>query len=90
MTGRVDQVQLVHLPVGGGVGQANGLALYSDAPFSFQIHGVQDLVSEIPQGHQVHGLDEPVRQSGLTVVDVGADAEISDVYHVKVHRRCYV
>ena len=78
----VDQVELVFFAVGGGVGQADGVALDGDAPLPFQVHGVEELVAELAVLHHAGPLDEAVRQGGLAVVDMGDDAEVADVGHI--------
>ena len=78
----VDEIEFVFFAVVTGVGQADGVALDGDAPLPFQVHGVQDLVAELAVLHHAGPLDEPVRQRGLAVVDMGDDAEIADVGHI--------
>jgi hypothetical protein len=79
--GRVDQVELVHPAVPGGVRQRDGVRLDGDPAFPFEVHGVEDLVAELPVLHRAAALDEAVGQRGLAVVDVGDDAEVADVVH---------
>ena len=50
MPGSVDQVEHIRPSVGRRVVEPNRLRLDGDAPFPFQIHGVEDLVSHIPLG----------------------------------------
>ena len=77
--GRVDQVELVVDAVRGGVAHPDGVQLDRDAALALQVHGVEDLLAHLALVERAGGLDEPVRQSGLAVVDVGDDAEIADV-----------
>ena len=77
----VDQVQLVFLPVLGGIGQGDGLALDGDAPLPFDVHGVEDLVAELAVLHHAGPLDQPVGQGRFAVVDMGDDAEVANVGH---------
>ena len=79
--GRVDQVELVGPPVLRGVGQADGVGLDRDAALALEVHGVEDLVAELPRLHRPAALDEAVGERRLAVVDVGDDAEVPDVVH---------
>ena len=77
----VDEIQGIGLSVPGGIGQANRLAFYRDAPFPFNIHRVQNLVLKIPFGNDVGGFNQTVRQSGFAVINMGDNAEVSDMLH---------
>ena len=79
--GRVDQVQLVVVPVRGMIGERDRVALDGDAPFTFDVHLVQQLISEFSLRDTAAGLDEPIGQRGFAVIDVGDDAEVSDEFH---------
>ena len=78
VTGGVDQIQGVALPVGGGVVQPDRAGFDGDAPLPLQIHIVQKLALHLALLHRPAQLNEPVGQGGFSVVDVGNDAEISD------------
>ncbi len=54
MTGGVNQVQLIYLPVFSGVGQTDGLAFDGDAPFTFDVHVVEQLVFELTDRDLLH------------------------------------
>ena len=75
----IDEVQLIVLPVLGTVGQPDSPSLDGDAPLPLQIHIVQQLVRHLPLCHCPAGLQQPVRQRGLAMVDVGNDRKISDI-----------
>ena len=75
----VDQVELIALAVPGLVGQPDRPCLDGDAPLSLQVHVVQQLALHLPLGYGVARLDQPVGQRGLAVVNVGDDAEISNL-----------
>jgi hypothetical protein len=67
------------------IGNRNGLAFYGDAPFPFNVHGIQNLILEIPVLHEVALLNEPVCQGGLSMVNMGYDAKVTDIrgcYHI--------
>ena len=82
MPGGVDQVELEVLPGPIGVWQGDGVALDGNAPFTLEIHGVQDLFPEIPGAYQTGVLDEAVGQGGFPVIDVGNDAEVTGLAHI--------
>jgi hypothetical protein len=79
--GRVDQVELVRLPIPGRVRQRDGVRLDRDAALPLEVHRVEDLVAELPVFHRSAALDEAVGQCRLAVVDVGDDAEVADLVH---------
>ena len=75
----VDEVQGVDLPVLRLIKQVDGPGLDGDAPFTLQVHIVQELVFHFPLGDGVALFQQAVRQGGLAVVDVGDDGKIADV-----------
>src|SRR5207344_3456359 len=81
VTGRVYEIELVRLPVPGRVRQGDRIRLDRDPALPLQVHGVEDLVAKLPVLHRSAALDEAVRQRRLAVVDVGDDAEVTDVVH---------
>jgi hypothetical protein len=79
--GGVDQVEFEVLPGPAGVWQGDGVALDGNAPFTLQIHSVQDLVPEIPVAYESGVLDKAISQGGLAVIDVGDDAKVAGLGH---------
>ena len=79
---RVDQIQLVFLTVGGCVGKRDRFALDRDAAFAFDVHRVENLVVKFALRHTTTGLDQPIGQRRLAVIDVGDNAEVTNVFHV--------
>ena len=75
----VDEVQGVDLAVLGLVEQVHGPGLDGDAPLPLQVHVVQNLVLHLPLRHGVAQLQQPVRQRGLAMVDVGNDGKVADM-----------
>ena len=69
----VDEVQLVDLSVLGLVVQPDGPGLDGNAPFLFQVHVVQHLALHLPLADSLALFQQPVRQRGLAVVNVGND-----------------
>ena len=80
---RVDQVESIGLAVLCPVGERDGLAFDRDAPLALDVHVVEDLVLEIPVVHDAGVLDQTVGQSGLPMVDMGDDTEVSYIIHVR-------
>jgi hypothetical protein len=64
------------------------LGFDGDAPFPFDVHRVQDLVSKIPVLYKTRILDQTVGQGGFPMVNMGYDAEISNVSHINYIYRC--
>ena len=82
MTGRVDEVEMIGHAIPGRVRQAYGLAFDGNSPLSFDIHGIQDLILEVPVRNHIRKLNESVGQRGFAMVDMGDDAEISNIFHI--------
>ena len=78
----VDQVQDVLFSVLGLVVEAGGLQLDGDSPLPFNIHVVQILFLHIPGLYQTRLLNQPVRQSGLAVIDMSNNTEISYILQI--------
>ena len=78
MPGGVDQVQHVIPPVGGPVGEAYRLRLDRDSALALELHAVEHLLAHLALGQSAAGLDQPVGERGLAVVDVGDDGEVAD------------
>ncbi len=71
--GRVDQVQLVALPL-----DADGLRLDRDAALALEIHRVEHLLAHLPLGERRGQLEDAVGERRLAVVDVRDDGEVAD------------
>ena len=81
MTRRVDEVQLVALPIFRVVVQRDALRLDGDAAFALERHRVEHLALHLTGVKPAAELDETVGQRRLAVVDMGDDREIADVLH---------
>ena len=81
VAGGVDQVELVRLTVFRRVVQRDRVAFDRDASFSLDVHRIEHLVVKLTLSHTATRLNQPVRQGGLSVIDVGDDAKIADVFH---------
>ncbi len=81
VAGRVDQVEVVDLPVARLVVQRGGLRLDGDAALALDVHRVEQLGFHLALGQAAAALDQAIRQRRLAMVDVRDDREISDVVH---------
>ena len=79
VTGRVDQVQLVRLAVGGVEQHAHRLRLDRDPSLPLQVHRVEQLRSHVAHLDRLRQLEDAVGQRRLPMVDVGDDREVADV-----------
>ena len=78
MSGRIDQVEDIFVPVVRFIDDAAGLRLDRNASLALQIHVIQDLRLHFPLCKKPGFLDDAVRQGRLTVIDVGNDAKVSN------------
>ena len=85
VAGRVHQVQDIGLAIVSLVGQAHGLGLDGDPALALDLHVVEHLFSHLALGERAGLLDQPVRQRGFAVVDVGDDGKIADVVERRRH-----
>ena len=81
VAGRVDQVQF-ELLLALLVAHGDRARLDRDAPCALQLHVVEQLLFHQPRIDGPGGLEQPVGQGALAVVDVRDDAEIADVVAV--------
>ena len=89
MAGRINQVQLVFLPVQGLVVEPDGGHLDRDAALALDVHRVEELLLHVPPLDRPGELQEPVGQRRLAVVNVGDDAKVADVLLVVFHALYY-
>ncbi len=76
----VDQMEQVVLSVLCVIDQLDGIQLDGDPPFPLQVHGVQNLIFHLPLLHGIRHFQDPVRQSGLAVVDMGDDGKVAYIF----------
>ena len=92
----VHEIERVLLAVLGPVLHGDRVRLDRNPSLTLQIHGVEQLILLVAVGDGVGHLQQSVGKGGLSVVDVGDDAEVSDMRygHGKlvniVHRRKWV
>ena len=77
----VDQIEHKILSILRLVRHLNGVAFDGDSTLSFEVHIVERLVLHLPLCNGSSGLEESIGQGAFAVVDVGNDAEISNVFH---------
>ena len=75
---RVDQVEDILLPVVRFIDRSYSLRLDGDASLSLKVHVIQDLLLHLTLRQKTGHLNDPVSQSGLAMVNMGYNTEISD------------
>jgi hypothetical protein len=83
VSGGVNQVDLVGLPGNSRVGHAHGRGLDCYAFLALQVHVVENLVLHVTLGNGARCLEEAIGQRRFAVIDMGDDAEVSNV--VSIH-----
>ena len=78
MARRVDQVELVGVPVLRGVHHADGVRLDGDAALPLQVHGVEYLGLHLARGERSGQLQQAVSQRGFAMIDMGNDGKIAE------------
>ena len=78
MSGGIDQIINIFFAVFCFVYNTDCLGLDGDPPFPLQFHIIQHLGLHLPAGQRAGLLDDPVRQGGFAVVDVGDNTKITD------------
>ena len=75
---RIDQVEHILLPVLRLVNRTHCLCLDRDSSLPLQVHIVQHLRLHLTTGQKPRHLDDPVRQRGLSVINMCDNTKISD------------
>ena len=81
MAGRIDEIEVVDLPVFGFVLQRSGLSLDGYPTLFFDIHRVKNLCFHLTCFEPSAALDQSICESGFAVINVRNDRKISDVIH---------
>ena len=79
VAGGVDQVELVNLAVLRLVTHRDRMGLDGDATLAFQVHGIEQLRLHVAGGDGAGAVQQAVGKRRLPMVNMGDDAEISDV-----------
>ncbi len=85
MPGGVDEVEHVLLAVV-HMHHRDGRRLDGDAALAFEVHRIELLGLGLAIGDGVGGLEEPVGERGLAVVDMRDNGEVSDMHGFKALR----
>ena len=79
MSWRINQVELVDLTVGRGVGHRHRVTLNGDTFFSLEIHRVEHLRLHLAHLNCFGMLEQTVGKRRLPVVDVSNDTKVANV-----------
>ena len=82
MTGRINKVELVNLAIDGGIVERDALGFNGNATLTLDIHGIEDLTVHFPLTKTAAKLNKTVGDGRLTVVDVGDDRKIANMFEV--------
>jgi hypothetical protein len=83
VAGSIDKIEPEYLTGSARVREHHGLAFDGNASFPFDLHVIKELVTELPIGNHAGKLNQTVGQGGFTVIDMGNNAEISDLLHAQ-------
>ena len=78
MAGRVDEIHLIFLSVGGAIVQANALSLDGDAALLFQVHGIKHLRGHLALAERACKLEQSIGKRRFAMIDMRDDAEVAD------------
>ena len=82
MTGGIDQVESIVTPVLSFIDHRHGVAFNRDPSLALQVHRVEKLGFHITHFYGARHLEDTVRQSCLSVIDMGNDAEIASMVEI--------
>ena len=80
MAGSIDEVEGIFLSLV-VIFHLDGVALDGDATLALEVHVVEHLIDEFLVVERMGEFQKPIGQGGFTMVDMGYDAKISDVFH---------
>ena len=84
MTGRVDQVKFVNLPVERVINR-DGPGLDRDSALAFQIHVIEQLLAELAMRNRSRLEQELIGERALTMIDVSHDRKIANELGIENH-----
>ena len=70
MTGGVNKIELIYLPVACLVIKLYGVSLYRYSAFTLKIHIIQKLLCHVPFCNSSRKLEKPVGKRGFSVIDM--------------------
>lgn len=82
--GRVDQIQQIVRAICSAIIERYRVTFDRDASLTLDVHRVEHLLVQIALRDAITRLNQTVSQSRLAMIDVGNDAEISNVFHSNV------
>jgi hypothetical protein len=84
VTRSIDKIEIEDLTGSAYVGEHHSLAFDGNASLPFDLHVIKELVAKLPVINQAGVLNQTVGQGGFPVIDMGNNAEISNLLHVQV------
>ena len=82
VAGGIDQVESIVTPVLSFIDHRHGVAFNRDPSLALQVHRVEKLGFHITHFYGARHLEDTVRQSCLSVIDMGNDAEIASMVEI--------
>ena len=86
VTRGVDQVQFVSFTALRLIQHGDRVRFDGNPPLLFEVHRIEQLIFHLARGDRARPVQQSVRKCGLPVIDMGDDAEISNV--CCVHSLC--
>ena len=83
MPGCINQIKLVGL-ISMRILHAHRAGFDRDTAFSFEFHVVEQLFLHFPFGNRTSVFQQAIRQRAFAVVNVGNNAEITDVLEIHI------
>ncbi len=83
MSGSVDEIELVVLSVARRIRHPHGVELDGDPALPLEVQSIEHLGLHLALLQHAGGLDEPVGEGRLAVIDVCDDAEVADVLELQ-------
>ncbi len=85
VAGSIDQIQFVFLTVFGLVQHRDRMRFDRDSPLPLEVHRVEQLVSHVASRNSAGFMQKAVRKRRLPMIDMGNDAEISNVRYIHLN-----
>ncbi|MPN01890.1 hypothetical protein SDC9_149103 [bioreactor metagenome] len=90
MSGGIDQIELILLPVRRAIQHPHRMRFDGDAAFALQVHAVEQLLLEVAFVDGMGIFQKPVGQRRFAMVDVGDNRKIPDMLQEKtLPYRCF-
>ena len=82
MARRINQIKDILFPVLCLIHDTNCLGFDCNSPLSFQFHIIQYLRLHLSLCQKSRLLNDPICQSGFTMVDVGDDTKVTNIFFI--------